>query len=209
MQPLKVFAAMAMFASAAPAFAQSWYVGASAGTTRSEVDAVRINGELADLGFFSSRTSGDASDRTWRVFAGRSLLPWLDVEAYYADLGKTRWDSVVTPGGTLAARIKAKAYGITAIASLAPIERLRLFAKAGVSRTEARASFTAGGFVELDNSSASQRQTSALYGVGAQYALAPRLALRLEYDVHDKVGGDAMGGRYKVQSAVLGVVMPF
>jgi OOP family OmpA-OmpF porin len=208
MKPLQLIAALAMVA-AAPAFAQSWYAGVSAGATRNDVDAGRISGDLANLGFLSATTSSDKSDSTWRIFAGRALLPWLDIEAYYADLGKTRWDATVTPDGMLSARIKAKAYGITAIASISPMERLRLFAKAGVARTDADASFSSSGFVELAQGSTSKRQTSGVYGIGAQYAITPRVSVRVEYDVHDKVGSDEMGGKFKVQSATVGVVLPF
>ena len=209
MKLFQLFGAAAVLA-AGPAFAQSWYAGISGGATRSEVDGARINGDLTgNLGFFSSATTSDTSGTSWRIFAGRSLLPWLDLEAYYADLGKTRWDATVTPDGTLSARIKAKAYGIAAIASLTPMEHVRVFARAGVARTHADASFSAAGFVELERDSSSKRQTSGAYGVGAQYALTPRASLRLEYDVHDKVGGDEMGGRFKVQAATLGVVLRF
>jgi hypothetical protein len=31
----------------------------------------------------------------------------------------------------------------------------------------------------------------------------------VEYDVHDKVGSDEMGGKFKVQSATIGVVFAF
>jgi OOP family OmpA-OmpF porin len=208
MKPLQLLAALAM-AAAAPAFAQSWYAGVSAGATRSDVDAGRINGDLANLGFASPTTSSDKSDSTWRIFAGCAPLPWLGIEAYYADLGKARWDATVTPNGTLSARIKAKAYGIAATASLSPMERLRLFAKAGVARTDADASFSSSGFVELAQSSTSKKQTSGVYGIGAQYAITPRVSVRAEYDVHDKVGSDEMGGKFKVQSATVGVVFAF
>jgi outer membrane autotransporter protein len=89
------------------------------------------------------------------------------------------------------------------------MERLRLFAKAGVARTKADASFSSSGFVELSQSSTSKRQTSGVYGIGAQYAITPRVSVRVEYDVHDKVGSDEMGGKFKVQSATVGVVFPF
>lgn len=201
-------AALAVWA-ATPALAQSWFAGISAGSARSDVDIGRIDGELRGLGFLSSSTSGDKTDSTWRVFAGARLLPWLHSEAYYADLGKTRWSATVTPDGSLSARIKAKAYGLALVAHIEPLERLSLFAKAGVARTDAQASFSAGGFVELAQGSTRKRQTSGVYGAGVQYAVTPHVSVRAEYDVHDKVGSDEMGGRFKVQSATLGVVMPF
>jgi opacity protein-like surface antigen len=209
MKRLHRLAAVALLALSPAAFAQSWYAGIGLGTVRSEVDAGRIDGELAGLGFTPTGTTSDTADSSWRIFAGYRVLPWLDVEAYYADLGKTKWDSTVTPQGTLSARIESKAYGIAAIASLSPVERLRLFAKVGVASTDADASFSSSGFVELAASSTSKRQTSAVYGIGMQYAVTPRVLLRVEYDVHDKVGSDEMGGRFKVQAATLGVVFPF
>jgi OOP family OmpA-OmpF porin len=123
----KLIAAVTVLA-ATPAFAQSWFVGISGGSSRAEVDTGRIDAELRGLGFLSSSTSGDKTDSTWRVFAGAKLLPWLNSEAYYADLGKTRWSATVTPAGSLSARIKAKAYGLTLVAHVDPVERLRLFA---------------------------------------------------------------------------------
>jgi len=48
-----------------------------------------------------------------------------------------------------------------------------------------------------------------VYGAGVQYAVTPHVSVRAEYDVHAKVGSDEMGGRFKVQSALLGVVIPF
>jgi OOP family OmpA-OmpF porin len=208
MKTIRILAAMTM-AAAAPALAEGWYAGVSGGKTRSEVDSGRIDGELTGLGFISSRTSSDTSDSTWRVFVGRNLLPWLHSEVYYADLGKTSWTATVVPDGALSARIKAKAYGLALVAHIEPIDRLRLFAKAGLARTEAEATFSGSGFVELAQGSAEKRRTSGVYGVGIQYGVTPRIWLRGEYDVHDKVGSDEMGGRFKVQAATLGVALRF
>ena len=99
-------AAVAMATAAEPAFAQRWYAGASYSSTRSEVDEGRIAGDLQGLGFFSASTSSDTRDSGGRFFVGCNVLPWLDAEIYYADLGKTKWDATVTPPGTLSASIK-------------------------------------------------------------------------------------------------------
>ena len=198
-----------LFAAAAPACAQSWYAGLAAGSTKGDVDTGRINGDLANLGFFSASTSSDDSAASWRVFAGLRLLPWLDIEAHYADLGKTRFDSTVTPAGTLAASIRAKAFGVGALAGFVPIDRLRLFAKGGIARTETKAHFSSTGFVELDSSSVTKRRTAAFYGVGAQYDFSPTLAARVEYDVHTKLGSDAMGGEFDASTASIGLLLRF
>lgn len=200
-------AAMALVA--APACAQQWYVGASYASTRGEVDEGRVNGDLTGLGYFSSSTSSDVRDGGGRAFVGRNILPWLDAELYYADLGKTKWDATVTPAGTLSASIKSKAYGLAALASVSPIERLKLFGKLGVARTEAKANFSASGFVDLVTRSKTEHSTSFVYGVGATWEFAPRFAVRFDYDVHDDVGADSIGGKFKVQAASLGVSMRF
>ncbi len=200
---------VAMAAAAGPVFAQQWYAGASYSSTRSEVDEGRISGDLGGLGFFSASTSSDTRDSGGRLFIGRSILPWLDAELYYADLGKTKWDATVTPPGTLSASIKSKAYGIAALASITPVENLKLFGKLGVARTEAKASFASSGFVDLQASGRTEHRTGLVYGVGASYAFTPRLALRFDYDVHDDLGNDEIGGKFKVQAASLGVSIRF
>ena len=189
--------------------AQDWYVGAAYSETRSEVDAARISRELTGLGFFSATTVSDVRDRGARLYAGRQVFPWLAAEAYYADLGKTHWASSVTPKGEIMASIRGKAYGLAALATVSPFRDVTLFAKAGLARVESKANFAASGFVDLASSNATERRNSGMYGLGARYDINQRLSVRLEYDVHTRLGGDAMGGRYDVHAAHLGLVLRF
>jgi opacity protein-like surface antigen len=195
--------------AALPAHAQDWYMGAAYSDTRGEVDATRISSELVGLGFFSAATASDVRDSGARLYAGRRLLPWLSTEAYYADLGKTQWRSVVTPAGDLAVSIRGKAYGLAALATISPFRDLTVFAKAGLARVESKASFAASGFVDVASTSATERRSSGMYGLGVVYDINRRLAVRLEYDVHTRLGGDTMGGRYDTQAASLGVTLRF
>ena len=194
---------------AGPALAQSWYAGASYAGTRGEVNTGSISGDLAGLGFSSSSITSDVSGSGGRAFIGYSFLPWLDAELYYADLGKTSWNATVTPPGTLSASTKSSAFGIAALASMSPMEKVKLFGKLGVARTEAKASFSSSGFVELDSSSKTEYNTSLVYGVGATWEFTPRFAARLDNDVHDEVGADSIGGTFKVQSLALGISVRF
>jgi OmpA-OmpF porin, OOP family len=191
------------------AFAQSWYVGASYAATKGEVNTGTINGDLASLGFSSVSTSGDEDGSGGRAFVGYNVLPWLDAELYYADLGKTSWNSTVTPPGTLSASTKSSAWGLAALASFSPMDKVKLFGKLGVAQTEAKASFSSSGFVELATSGQTETNTAFVYGVGATWEFAPRFVARLEYDVHDDVGSDSTGGSFKVQSLALGLSLRF
>lgn len=201
------FAAMALVSGTA--LAQSWYVGASWATTKGDVNTGSINGDLAGLGFSSVSTTSDDTGSGGRAFVGYSFLPWLDAELYYADLGKTSWNSSVTPPGTLSASTKSSAWGIAALANFSPMDKVKLFGKLGVAQTEAKASFSSSGFVELSSSSAKASNTSFVYGVGATWEFMPRVLLRFDYDVHDEVGSDSTGGSFNVQSLALGVSFRF
>ena len=205
----KAFGTVVALAIASPAFAQSWYIGAAGGSSKGDIDTGRIDNDLRDLGFFTASTSKDDSDTSWRLFGGYRVLPWLDVEAHYADFGTLRFDSTVTPGGMLSARIRTKAYGVAAVAGVTPMDRLRLYAKGGVARTEAKASFASTGFVDLASDSLTKRKTGAVYGVGLQYDFTRMIAARVEYDVHTKVGSDVTGGEFDVKTASVGVLLRF
>jgi opacity protein-like surface antigen len=201
------FTAMALLSG--PALAQSWYAGASYASTKGDVNTGSINGDLTGLGFSSVSTTSDDTGSGGRAFVGYTILPWLDAELYYADLGKTSWNSAVTPPGTLSASVKSSAWGLAALASISPMEKVKLFGKLGVARTQAKASYSASGFVELYSSGQTVTNTSFVYGVGATWEFAPRFLARLDYDVHDDVGSDSTGGSFKVQSLALGVSFRF
>lgn len=209
MKTLALLGAALATLAATPAFSQQWYGGLSYGSVRTQVDSARINDDLTgNLGFFTASTSSDTRDSGYRVFLGRSLLSWLDVEGYYADLGETRFDSTVTPTGTLSVNIKSKAYGLAALAGLSPLEGLRLYGKLGVARGESKASPSSTGFVDTLGG-VNVKRTGAVWGLGAQYAITRQVSIRAEYDVHRDLGDDRMGGRFDADTASLGLLVRF
>ena len=194
---------------AAPALAQDWYAGIAFSSTRGKVDESKINDDLTrNLGFFTATTSSDVRDSASRVFAGRTVLPWLDIEAWYAQLGDTKFKSTVTPPGTLDMTITSTAYGLGVVGNFSPVERLKIFGKVGVASVESKANPVGTGFVEVGGS-VKERHTSAAYGAGMTYQLQPNIAVRVEYDVHKDAGGDKMGGKFDVQAASIGVQFRF
>lgn len=201
--------AIAAAMSATPSLAQQWYAGLGFSSTRGDVDTARINSDLTNnLGFFTAETSSDTKDSAARGFVGYSVLPWLDVEGYYAQLGDTQFDSTVTPSGTLSVTIASKAYGLVALPGFSPAKGLKVFGKIGVARVESRANPVGTGFVQVTGG-AKESNTGATYGLGMTYALNGNAAVRVEYDVHKDLGGDSMGGKFDVKAATIAMQFRF
>lgn len=201
----------ALLATLSPAVFAQAYVGVSFGQTKSEVDAGRISGDLASLGFLNANVSSDTSDSGGRVFAGYTVMKGLAVEASYAELGKTRWNAASTSpvAASFAASIKSKAYGVDLVASHDFNPQFSFFGRVGVARTEADGSFAAGGFAETSRSSVTKRNTGAVYGAGIGYNFAANMTARLEYTQYTRLGGDELGGRFDVGVASFGLLVRF
>jgi hypothetical protein len=128
MKSLRILA-LAAATLAAPAFAQSWYAGVSAGAARSEVDSGRIDADLAGLGFLSSSTSSDTSGSTWRIFAGAHPA----VARRRGVLRRSRQDEMGRHGDAAGHPLRAHRVEVLRCGrDREPLaaERLRLFAKA-------------------------------------------------------------------------------
>lgn len=195
--------------AATPAFSQQWYAGASWGSVRTDVDNSRINADLVDnLGFFTAGTESDTRDSGARIFVGRKLLSWLDAEAYYADLGHTKFTSTVTPAGSLSVDIRSKAYGIAALAGGSLTGAFRLYGKLALARTESKAGASSTGFVETLGG-VTRNRTGLAYGAGMQYAITPTISARAEYDVHRDLGDAGMGGKFDARTISIGALVRF
>ena len=113
---LGIAAALIAVFSTGAAHAQSappWYVGASIGSSKSNVNAGEVNGFLRSLGYGSPATSADDKDQAYKFLVGYRFSPVISVEGFYADLGKYNSRTTVTTPfpGTVSADYKAKGYG--------------------------------------------------------------------------------------------------
>src|SRR5947209_12862444 len=77
---------------ASPAFAEGtpwrpgWYIEASGGEARTSSELVN-NRESTIVGGSAIHSDFDRTDAAWKAGVGMRILPWLAVEANYADLG--------------------------------------------------------------------------------------------------------------------------
>ena len=204
-------AAFLLFVSAsAPAAAQSpWYATLSAG--QSKTDTGFIPGELpVPITPEGARVSAEETDSAFRVGLGYRFTRHLAVEATYADYGRSRVDSsfvvmrgvaakVLLQDGTLAVDRRVQGYGADLVASFPVSERFSVLARAGIAvvevKADARTSITpslANPFWS-DGGSGTTRSgkttdTVGRFGVGVEWAFAPQLAARVEWERLASVG---------------------
>jgi OOP family OmpA-OmpF porin len=127
------------------------------------------HGLYSGVGMGQSHDKGSYKDRdnAFSVFAGYDFNRYLGVEAGYADLGKLEYTGH-TP-------LEASAPYLVAVGKLPLTEKVALYAKAGVNRWN------------LDNANpaltgtADDSGTDATYGLGVQYRINDRFALRGDY----------------------------
>ncbi len=170
-----------------------WYGGLNLGQSRSKIDDPRIINGLLVGGFSSATISDDNRDTGGKIFGGYQFNRYFAVEGGYFDLGKFGFTANTVPIGTLNGDIKIKGVNLDLVGMLPITEKFSAFGRVGVTRAEARDTFTGTGLVRLLRTSANQRASNAKYGMGLQYAFTDRLGMRAEverYRINDAVGNN-------------------
>lgn len=201
-----------------------FYAGLAGGQSRTGRELVQ-NRESTITNVTSVSTRFDADDAAWKAFAGWRFHRFIGVEAAYVDLGEHRMVTSLTnllgPGTVdISRRIKGPAAFV--VASFPVHERLSLFAKAGVMRTELDATARLSGAVVFNPGDPSEnirkvsrRENVTAYGLGLGWDVTPRWGLRLEWDRFAKVGkpfavgGTGTTGEADTDFASLGVAFRF
>ena len=184
-----------------------WYGGLNLGQSRSKIDDPRIINGLLAGGFNSATITDDNRDRGGKIFGGYQLNRYFAVEGGYFDLGKFGFTANTVPIGSLTGDIKIKGVNLDLLGMLPISEKFSAFGRVGVTRAEARDTFTATGLVRLLRTSANQRETNAKYGLGLQYAFTDRLGMRAEVERYRI--NDAVGNNGDIDLASLGIVYRF
>lgn len=182
----KVLIALIATAFAAPAaFAADNYVSASVGTAKHKID---VDGtKLSD------------KDTSFKAAVGHNFMPGVGVELGYVSFGES-----VVSGGGVTAFAKPKAVYAAVVGELPVAPRLSVLGKVGVARTKTTLGATMGGITQSD----SEKDTSAVLGVGAAYAFTDTVKLVAEYEDFGKVAkGD--GGHLKADNLSVGLRVAF
>ena len=137
--------------------------------------ATALCAQAADHGLYSGVGMGQSHDKgsykdrdtAFSIFGGYDFNRYLGVEAGYADLGKLEYTGQVP--------LEATAPYLVAVGKLPVTEKVDVYAKAGINRWS------------LDNANpaltgtADDSGTDPTYGLGVQYRINDRFAVRADY----------------------------
>jgi OOP family OmpA-OmpF porin len=177
----------ALMLSSSCAFADSGYVGVSAGS---------VTQDLSAQGETLSKTSTGA-----KLYGGYRISPALGVEAAYVHFGEA---STTAEGLTVGSKPKSYYAAVTGTMAVSPV--FSVSAKLGVARTDTTL------FVAIDGERAAGKDTgtSAMFGVGAQYKFSETVSLVAEYENYGKVAKDEQSSlNLKVSMFSVGVRVSF
>ncbi len=196
--------------AAAPSYAQ-WYVGATGGQTDIKANNAQLADQFLDLGFDSANTSTNKRGSGYRVFGGYQIHRYLATELSYVDLGRYDSHTTVSPTGALDSRTKISGGEISLLGMLPITDGFSVFAKVGAFAAETKASYVGSGSVQTVNGGQSQKQkgTELSYGVGADYLIDKRFAVRGEWSRYTKLGNELTGGKTDVNLYSVGVLYRF
>ena len=149
-----------------------WYIGGGLGAADSGLY------KHADLD--NPYTAYDKSGQAGKIFFGKHISKNVDVEVFYANLGR----SFSQGSSGWYGNSKSNSYGIAT--KYFPIDgAFRPYVKVGIHRLTSKES--AHSDMGIDTNSKS-KSTNILYGVGLDYSLNKNDRMALEYETYGKVG---------------------
>jgi OmpA-OmpF porin, OOP family len=217
-----VAAAQSPFAPPPP---RPFYAGIALGQSKTS-DELVTNRESTITLAQNISTSFDDKDTAWKAYFGYQATPWLAVELNYADLGRHSTDTTFLGGdpptpAEVIIRREVKGFGIDLVLSTPVWQRFSVFGRVGLFRAELDASAELRGNVVFNNGngetvrSTTQKENVTRYGIGAEAAIAPNTAVRLEWERYEQIGKKfAIGatgttGEADTDTVTLGVVYRF
>ena len=202
-----------------------WYAGIALGQAKTSRELVTNRESTITLATNIS-TDFDAKDTAWKGFVGWQVTPWLALEANYADLGRHSTDTTFLGGDAPAPaeviiRREIKGFGADLVLSAPVWNTFSVFGRVGLFRAEIDASAQLAGNVIFTNGngetyrSTTQKENVTRFGVGAEAAVGPNTAVRLEWERYSNVGKKfAVGasgttGEADTDTVTLGVLYRF
>jgi OOP family OmpA-OmpF porin len=201
----KLLLVAALSVATTSVFAQSFYLGGSAGVSQNKL--------YTDPTLAPITLSQDKSDTALKIFGGYNIDKTFAIEASYADLGKNK--STYFDGSVVEANSSNDFTAMTLAlkANISKIDNFVPFVKVGVARLENK---EAGSMADgSDSWSLTKKKTNFYWAVGTDYDLTKDVAVRFEYENYGKAGAfdpvsienQPTGG--KSSSITLGVMYKF
>jgi OOP family OmpA-OmpF porin len=150
------------------------------------------------------------SDTAYRFSAGYGFTDNFGIEAGYGNYGKTSVTGTVG-GAASTGSIKATAFQVVGTGAYAVpvVDKLSLTAKAGLASINAKGTATGGLVAGSVLAASSVRKTNFVWGIGAEYALTPTVALRADFEDLGTIGNATTIGTYKLTAFSVGAMYKF
>lgn len=156
-------------ACAAGSEGTGFYAGGGAGVSRAKIDSAAISSSLLSIGATTATTTTDESSAAYKVFVGYSFNRYFAIEGGYFDLGKFKFDSTISPSGTLHAEAKPRGVNIDAVLSYPLAKGFSLFARGGVQSTQTKATLSGSGSLAFPTLESTETKAGWKVGLGLGY----------------------------------------
>jgi OOP family OmpA-OmpF porin len=196
---LLALGAVLLQAGAAQAEESSWYMGISYGAATTHID----ESVVAVAGATASSVWRDERDPGVKVLLGYAFNRHLAVEGGYAQLGDFSISRDVTApaAGAAHAELEVKGWVIDLVGTAALDHGFSAIGKAGALLSEVRTFRTVSGAATLAPGLTAASISDELHfkvGAGLEYALQPKVVVRVEWERFYRVGDPARTGEMDI-----------
>jgi len=199
---------VASVAAVSPAVAGDWYFAGSAGQSDFKAEKGDIDGALIAAGATGLSSSLDDQDTAYKLQAGYRFNQNFALEGGYINLGKLKYSAAYT-GGAGRAEIKADGWNIDVVGSIPVGQTFVLFGKVGMINAKVEATVSATGPGGAAAGSVDDTSSKGHWGIGGDYALNDKMAVRLEYERFKNLGDENTTGEGDVDLLSVGFVLKF
>jgi OOP family OmpA-OmpF porin len=203
---LGLFTLSIISSSLALATDNGWYVGGNIGSARAKIDDAGIAQYLQNNGFSSSIRDNNRSG-AGKIYGGYQINENWAVEGGYFNLGNFGYTATTNPIGTLNGDIKIQGVNLDLVGMVPLSKSFSAFGRVGVTHSQSRDHFTSTGAVNVINPNPRENSNNWKAGLGLQYALSDRTAIRGEVERYRV--RDAIGHRGDVNMVSVGLVYHF
>jgi OOP family OmpA-OmpF porin len=203
---------VALTTAAAPALAldEGFYGGLGFGYTRAKIEA----GSIPISGATASTLTADESDTGYKLFGGYQFNRNIGLELGYVDLGRFSATRIATApvAGTIVGNIRATGVFTNVVGTFPLQQNFSLIGKLGALFSETKANLSTTGGIALvagANPSPKESEKNFKLGLGAQYDVSKKIALRGEWDRYFRLGNAATTGESDVDMFSLDVIFKF
>ena len=184
-----------------------WYLGANIGQSKAKIDDNSIRNGLLAADFTAVSLDDHNKNTGFKIYTGYQFNRYFALEGGYFNLGQVGYDAATTPLGNLNGKLKYQGLNLDALGFLPLGARFSLFGRVGLTYGQTKDSFTGTGQVDVMDPNPSQHAFNPKVGVGLQYEVSHRIALRAEVERYRL--DDAIGNRGDVDLASLGLLVRF